>query len=336
MKKFIILLTLAIAIISAQEAFADIVIQSYHYDKAFTIGETVTCTVVVKNTGPDPESPYLLFAVTRSGTTTENYGGGVNVPAGETRPLTATWNTSGLSAGSYSVSMIVYEDSLSPSRQDTEYGAWGIQIGSTTETLSVFPTIIDMGVLPAGRYMHPVPIEITWDYFIYNRLRHQRPWYMRIYTNNASRYKGIPGAILQGSPAGLVSSDGKYTTPLKIWCLNYGPDEQETGWSSTLSGPPPVEEDTYWKAPLLDEGKRFEDKLSWERIPDYSEMTAAKSTWRNLIGQTMYDGQYVTDLNMPGDFTLSSPFSAYLAMETGSTTPRGNYSCELIVEIYSP
>jgi len=159
---------------------------------------------------------------------------------------------------------------------------------------------------------------------------------MRIYTNNASRYKGIPGAILQGSPAGLVSSDGKYTTPLKIWCLNYGPDEQETGWSATLSGPPPVEEDTYWKAPLLDEGKRFEDKLTWERIPDYSEMTSAKSTWRNLIGQTMYDGQYVTDLNMPGDFTLSSPFSAYLAMETGSTTPRGNYSCELIVEIYSP
>jgi hypothetical protein len=108
------------------------------------------------------------------------------------------------------------------------------------------------------------------------------------------------------------------------------------GWDARLSGPPPVDDDTYWKGPMLDSGRRNEDKASWLRIPDYSQMTADRGTWRHLIGQDIFDTQYVTDVNLTGDFTLKNPFSVYLATETNPTSVKGNYSCNLIVEIYSP
>ncbi len=335
MKKTILFIAFIIFITIANEAFAGIEIISYSYQQAYTTGQTVSCTATVRNTESVAKDPYLLFAVTKSGATTENYGSAVNIAAGATGTLTATWDTTGVSSGKYSVTIRVYEDSIG-GLQDTEYGAWPVRVGSNTETLSVFPTIIDFGVLPYGRHMHPVPIEITWDYFIYNRLRHQRPWYMRIYTDNSSRYKAIPQSIYSTSPAGLVSSDGRYAIPLKVWCLNYPPDDQEMGWDSGMSGPPPVDDDTYWRGPMLDEGRRYDDKIAWERIPDLSEMNSDRHTWRTLIGESIYDGQYATDVNAPGDFTLASPFSAYLALETNPTSVKGNYSCKLIIEIYSP
>jgi hypothetical protein len=159
---------------------------------------------------------------------------------------------------------------------------------------------------------------------------------MRIYTDNTTRFKGIENTVHMLSPAGLVSSDGKYTIPLKVWCLNYPPDDQEMGWDTKISGPPPVDDDTYWEGPLLDNGKRNEEKAGWVRIPDYSEMTSDSGTWRNLIGQDITNTHYVTDITRTGDFTLSSPFSVYFATETDPTSVKGSYSCNLILEIYAP
>jgi len=340
MKKILFcLFIMALFALNAQQALAaaELSVIKYHYQTHFTAGETVTFRISVRNSGDtNLTGVYLSPVLTNNSTGAEVYPSGTatqNINVGLSATFTTTWTAV---AGKYSVSLILYR--TGDVETVREYGAYPIRVGSsaTTEQLSVFPTIMDFGVLPYGRHMHPVPIEITWDYFIYNRNRHQRPWYMRIYTNNASRYKGLPGIIYQTSPAGLVSSDGRYSIPLKIWCLNYAPDDQEMGWDTAMSGPPPVDEDTYWKGPLLDEGKRYHDKVGWERIPDLSEMTSDRRSWRTLIGESRYDEQYVTDINAPGDFTLTSPFSAYLAMETGPTSVKGNYSCELIVEIYSP
>lgn len=172
---------------------------------------------------------------------------------------------------------------------------------------------------------------------------------MRIYTDNHRRYQGVEDAIYSGrvasqeggsasalgTPAGLVSSDGKYTMPLKVWCLNFGPDVEE-GWDANLLGPPPVKEDYYWKGPLLDNGRRDPSRVAWEWIPDYVDMTADPSTWRKLIGQDSFDTHYVSDANPTGDFMLPSPFQIYLAYETSPTAVAGAYSTELIIEIYSP
>jgi hypothetical protein len=176
---------------------------------------------------------------------------------------------------------------------------------------------------------------------------------MRIYTDNSTRYTGIEGAIYkgkrvfstskvrvgssaEGSPAGLVSSDGKYTIPLRVWCLNYGPDWDEIGWNPTLLGPPPVNEDYVWKGPELDNGKRDPDRRAWLWVPDYVDMTADPRTWRNLIGRDPYSRNFVSDNNPTGDFTLTSPFDIYLATETSAATVTGSYSGKLILEIYTP
>jgi hypothetical protein len=253
---------------------------------------------------------------------------------------TVTFTTQGWGAlppaGKYSVTLIIYDGA--DAEQARIYGAHPIRIGarSTMETLKTFPTMMDFGVLPYGRHMHPVPLEIHWDFFVYNVLREQKPWYLRIYTDNATRYKGIKESVYKGSPAGLVSSDGRYAIPLRTWCLNFPPEDQEMGWDVAMSGPPPVDDDTYWRGPLLEDGERYENKAGWIRIPDYNEMTADRTTWRNLIGQDFYDTQYKTDVNPTGDFTLLSPFSVYFATETNTTSVKGNYSCRLVVEIYSP
>lgn len=340
---FLTLLTLLLLLGINKQALAQAVlnIEGYTYYTHFTAGEQVTFKVTVKNVGDAAGliNSYLNVVLTNQTTGAEvapypaSAALGANLAVGETANLEATWTTV---AGRYSVTLIVY--SGADAELDREYGAWPVHVGSSasTETLSAFPTIVDFGILPSGRYMHPVPIQVTWDFFLYNRLRHDKPWFMRMYTDNSTRYKGIPNAIYHGSPAGLVSADGHYTIPLKVWCLNYPPEEQEMGWSGTLSGPPPVDDDAYWRGPMLDDGTRYESKVSWARIPDYSEMTSDRGTWRVLIGQDQYDEQYATDTNPTGDLTLDSPFSTYLALETSPTAVKGNYSCELIVELYSP
>ncbi len=237
-------------------------------------------------------------------------------------------------AGIYTVTFPLFDGD--GARTDRVSGTFPLHIGMETESIRVFPETISLGVIPPGRTMHPTPIEISWSFYRFNRLRLDQPFAVRVYTDNASRYRGVPGALHRGSPAGLVSMDGRYAIPLKVWTINFGPDAQETGWDSKIAGPPPVEDDTFWLGPTLTSGAREVEAVAWVRIPDTVEMTANPSSWRRLIGQDPFDTRYISDTNPTGDFTLTSPFTIYLATEGGITAVEGAYAATLIVELWSP
>ena len=237
--------------------------------------------------------------------------------------------------GTYTVTFRILDGDAVRSDQLT--GKYPIHVGLEADELHVFPDALHVGTLQPGRSMHPVPLEIRWNFFRFNQLAHDQPFYIRVYTDNAARYRGIPGAIRRNGPAGLVSSDGRYTIPMKIWTANFGPDVQETGWDNDMMGPPPVDDDTFWRGPLLTTpGEREAGAVAWARIPDFSEMSSDPSSWRRLIGQDPDDSRFVADTNITGDFTLPSPITAYVATETGPTSVAGTYSATLIVELYSP
>lgn len=319
----------------------------YHYFTHYSVGETVSFAASAKNTGVVFDDYYIQPVLTNYNTGVENYATPVTdtINPSETKTLTATWSAV---SGLYTVTIILY------SSGDVEVnrlsGKEPVHVGTTKDSVAAFPRVLDLGALQYGRYMHPAPVEINWDFYLRSsQIRKDHPWYMRIYTDNHKRYQGIDGAIYSkriamqekgsasamGSPAGLISSDGKYTIPLKVWCLNFGPDVEE-GWDTNLLGPPPVKEDYYWKGPLLDNGKRDNNRVAWEWIPDYIDMSADPATWRKLIGQDPFDTHYRSDSNPTGDFTLTSPFQIFIAYETSPASVMGKYSTDLIVEIYSP
>ena len=249
-------------------------------------------------------------------------------------PSTVSGASGNIPEGSYSVSFPLFDGN--GDRADSIRGAFPLQVGSETESLRVFPEAVNLGTIPPGRYMHPLPIEIRYSFFQFNRLRRDQPFAVRIYTDNAARFEGIPHAVRKVSPAGLVSMDGRYTIPLKCWTLNFGPDIQETGWDGPLAGPPPVDDDNVWIGPPLLEGGRNYGSASWVRIPDLVDMTADPVTWRRLVGQDQYDSRYASDANPTGDFTLRSPFTVYLATDAGPTAVEGSYTANLVVELWNP
>lgn len=339
-------------------------ILDYYYDTHYSPDETVRFTATVKNTGVVVDSLYIQVALTNYTTGVEispyPTSGNSNVSAGQT--VTVTTGVNGdvvppdvtvrdwsAAAGLYTVTIILYSTSTATELHRV-YGSEPVHVGTTTDSVAAFPKVLDLGTLQYGRYIHPVPLEISWDFYSRShQVRKDHPWYMRIYTDNHKKYQGVDGAIYSGriatqeggsasamgSPAGLISSDGKYTIPLKVWCLNFGPDVEE-GWDPNLLGPPPVKDDYYWKGPLLDNGKRDSSRVAWEWIPDYIDMSTDPGTWRKLIGQDPFDTHYVSDSNPTGDFTLTSPFQVFIAYETSPTAVRGKYSTDLIIEIYSP
>lgn len=318
----------------------NITIESYSYDTHWIDGETVTFTVTVKNNESNSVNARILIALTKRGTGAEtdiyaNFKN--NIAAGATYTFTSADNLSWTaSTGTYTVTIKSEDgDGLTA---DTEYGNLPIVVGSssTKESLSVFPTVLDLGTIPNGRFMYPAPLQISWDFFLYDRLRKSKPWFIRIYTDNSTKFTGIPGAFHSLSPAGLISSDGRYSISLRAWCLNFGPDTEETGWDPNMLGAPPVDDDLFWSGPLLGDGKRLTDKRSWQRVPDYIEMTADNDTWRKLIGEDITDTQSVADNVADGAFTLSNPFSVYLATDATTTAVKGNYTARVIIELYSP
>lgn len=254
--------------------------------------------------------------------------------ASATTPSTLSGATPQIPEGSYSVSFPLFDGN--GDRADSLRGTFPLHVGTETESLRVFPEAVNLGTIPPGRYLHPMPIEIRYSYFQFNRLRQDQPFTIRIYTDNAARYEGVPRAIQKPSPAGLVSMDGRFVIGLKCWTLNFGPDIQETGWDAAIAGPPPVDDDDYWLGPPLIEGGRSYGSANWVRIPDLVDMTPNQITWRRLIGQDQYDNRFVVDTNVTGDFTLRSPFTLYLATEAGPTSVEGTYAANLVVELWSP
>lgn len=316
----------------------DLKIQSASYEQHFAQNEPIRFTVFVKNNEATSQSAEVDVTVTNIDTEAETTLTPVltaTIPAGGTSKLPGIEYK--LGEGIYTVSFPLFDGN--GVRVDRVQGKFPIHVGKEKESLEVFPEVIALGNIPGGRYMHPTPIEVSWSFFRFNRLRVDQPFVVRLYTDNAARYRGVPNALRRGSPAGLLSMDGRYTIPLKFWTLNHGPETQVTGWDSSLAGPPPVDDDDAWRgAPLL-EGKRNFDMAAWIRLKDLSEMVAAPFGWsrgEGLIGQDPHDVRYAVDRNVTGDFTLSSPFTLYLATEAGPTAVEGVYSATLIVELWSP
>jgi len=310
-------------------------------------GEPVTFQVTLRNNETTTQFAEVDISITDISTGQERTLVPVltvSLPAGGQTTLTGTYRTafqkaptgaSGIiSPGSYTVAFTMFDGN--GDRTDQLRGKFPLHVGSETEDLRVFPEAINLGTLPAGRHMFPTPIEVRWSFLRFNRLRQDQPFTIRIYTDNAARFEGIPHALRKASPAGLVSLDGRYAIPLKCWNLNYGPDIQETGWDAALAGPPPVDEDDFWRGPPLLEGRRNYDAASWVRIPDLVDMTPNPVTWRRLIGQDQSDSRFATDSNPTGDFTLKSPFTLYLATDAGPTAVEGSYATTLVVELWSP
>lgn len=315
------------------EAAANFRVDAIDFPTHLLPGERLTVRVQMTNREATSQAAYMSVVLTRigKGTEIEFSSAAITVPAGGIGILTASRNN--VPAGLFTVSVILFDALDQRSGRGT--ASEPLHVASPTDEVSLFPTLVEFGTLEYGRQMLPVPIEVTWDHALFNRLRKDERWWLRIYTDNATRYRGVPGALRPGSPAGLVSSDGRYAIPLKVWCLNFGPDVHETGWKAEVMGPPPVE-DRFWFGPLLDTGERDEDRAVWQRVPDYSEMTGSDASWRKLIGQDPFSSQYATEQNPTGDATLASPFNLYLALETSPVSVAGTYGGTLVVELYSP
>ena len=321
------------------------------YDAHFNPGEQVTFTVIIKNNESTAQFAEVDVTLVNQATGAEltltpvitatigafqevTLTGTYPTVASATTPSTLSGATNNIPEGSYTVTFPLFDGN--GDKSDSVRGTFPLHVGTETESLRVFPEALNLGTIPPGRYMHPVPIEIRYSYFQYNRLRQDQPFAIRIYTDNAARYEGVPHALKKPSPAGLVSMNGRYVIPVKCWTLNFGPDIQETGWDAPLAGPPPVDDDDYWLGPPLLEGVRSYGSANWVRIPDLVDMTPNPITWRRLVGQDQYDNRFVADSNVTGDFTLKSPFTLYLATEAGPTTVEGTYVANLVVELWSP
>ena len=305
------------------------------YNQHFNPSEPVTFTVIVKN-NEGTTNQFAEVDVTLTNTDTERESTltpvlTTTIPANSTQPLTRSYT---VAAGTYTVSFPLFD--ADGNKVDQINGKFPLHVGNETQSVAVFPEILSFGTIPPGRSMLPTPITVSWSNYRFNRLRLDAPFSIRIYTDNAARYRGIPGAIRRAPSAGLVSLDGKYVIPLKVWTSNFGPNIQEVGWDSSLAGPPPLDDDNEWIGPPLLEDTRNYGSSSWVRVPDFSEMTANPITWRRLMGQDPHDTRYVSDTNVTGDFTLKSPFTFYLATEAGATAVEGRYSATLIVELWSP
>lgn len=312
-------------------------IVSVAYDQHAHPGGTITFTLIVKNNENTQQSAEVDVTLSNIDTEAETTLTPVltrTIGAGGTATLRRSYS---IANGLYSVSFPLFDGN--GVRVDRVQGKFPVHVGTETESLHVFPEAVALGSIPPGRYMHPAPLEVRWSFFRFNRLGSDQPFVVRLYTDNAARYRGVPGALRRGSPGGLVSLDGRYEIPLKVWCLNFGPDIQETGWDSSLAGPPPVEDDSAWLGPPLLEGGRHLGGASWVRVKDRSEMSAAPFGWtrgEGLIGQDPFDTRYATEKNVTGDVTLASPFTLYLATESGPSAVESQYAGTLVVELWTP
>ena len=336
LRKRLLGLTAGVALVLAASATPAWALQivSFDYPQHGTPGEGILFRITIQN--PDAVAQFAEVDVTLTNIETERETTVVpvatgTVGAGGTLTITSTWTAV---AGLYTVSFPLFDGN--GTRVDRASGSFPVHIGTNADTLHVFPETIDLGTIPEGRFMYPTPLEIRWDFFRFNRIRGDQPFSLRIYTDNAAHYRGTPGALRTGSPAGLISEDGRFSVPVKLWTVNFGPDVQETGWDAKLMGPPPVDDDTFWAGPILTDGSREYGSVAWLRIPDISEMSSDNGSWRRLIGQDAYDSRFAGDANATGDFTLPSPVTVYLATEGNAATVEGHYSGTLIVELYSP
>jgi len=344
--KRLFLIFLLLFLIPVSETYSDIIADSYYYRKTALPGTLHRFTLRVRNTGNATVFVYGGIFLTRQGVQTfEIYQAGAPVYQIRRNQRTTVNIDITLPSleGSYSVQMALFH-TFDDSRAATFFGSYPLKIGRPKQGINAHPSRLTFGTLHKGRFMYPIPIKVRYDIFAPNSLGDEHPWALRIYTDNANTFTGIKGTVRKLSMTGLVHSSGKYTIPIKFWTLNWGPDAHSSGWDGLLQGPPPVEEDDFWRGPLLDESSpdkevRDFDRQPWLSIPDLSDIPTDRGSWRSLVGVFPYSGQYLNFTNLTGDFTLSvppEPFDMYLACEIGESSVHGKYRGRVILELFSP
>lgn len=142
------------------------------------------------------------------------------------------------------------------------------------------------------------------------------PWIMRIYTDNAG-YTGIAQAAGIQSPAGLVSTDGRFVIPLLVNAPNMG-----ESYYKTIPDINQIDYKTY-----------IPDKLKEKETPytDYIIMAIdpRNEVWVAADNGTLFD----LDDNLLGDTTIPTPFDLRFKADFDERAVKANYTANLYIEI---
>ena len=143
------------------------------------------------------------------------------------------------------------------------------------------------------------------------------PWIMRIYTDNTG-YNGIAGAAKPQNPAGLISTDGRFTIPLLVNSPTFEisqykivPDINQSGYKVYKPG-----------------------KLRQKTITEYTDCVIMAIDPRNEIwvagkNGILFDG----DDNALGDITVPTPIELKFKSEFDEKAVKANYMANLYIEI---
>jgi len=141
------------------------------------------------------------------------------------------------------------------------------------------------------------------------------PWIMRVYTDNAN-YTGIGGSLRKQSPAGLVSSDGRFIVPLKVRCPNYAPSD----WRYV----PDINQDRYRNyIPSSPKHRNIYTDVVLMGIDPRN------ADWVSGSNSILFDA----DDNILGDTTIETPFDIEFKAYFDSKAVKSNYTANLYIEI---
>jgi len=141
------------------------------------------------------------------------------------------------------------------------------------------------------------------------------PWIMRVYTDNTN-YAGIAGSARQQSPAGLISTDGRFSVPLLI----DAPIMRFAGYRVV----PDINQADY--KPYMP------DKLN--RAMPYTDCIIMGIDPRNEVWVAGENGiLFDNDDNILGDMTSTTPIEIKFKADFDEKAVASNYTANLYIEI---
>jgi len=142
------------------------------------------------------------------------------------------------------------------------------------------------------------------------------PWIMRIYTDNTN-YTGISGTGGRQNPAGLISTDGRFTVPLLINAPNIG--------IAQYRAIPDINQPDY---KTYQPGKLKDDSY------DYTDCIIMGIDPRNEIWVSGENGiLFDNDDNVLGDTTTKTPFELNFKSIFNENAVAADYTANLYIEI---
>jgi hypothetical protein len=144
------------------------------------------------------------------------------------------------------------------------------------------------------------------------------PWIMRIYTDNTS-YTGIATAARPASPAGLVSTDGRFVVPIMVNAPNMGKSGYKT--VSDINQP---DYKTYISDKVTQDPFIYTDCIIMAIDP-------RNELWVAGENGTLFD----KDDNTLGDTTMPTPFELKFKANFDERSVKANYTANLYIELVS-